>query len=422
MFKYIFAFLPVLTLVLGWQLGANSAELQVEQAIKQIETSLNGSNQPSSVTNPEEEVDLALFWTVWRKVLQEYNEPTELDAKEMIHGAIGGMVRSIGDPYTMFMNPSENTEFRDSLQGNLQGIGAELTFKEELLTVVAPLKGSPAARAGLLPNDVILEVDGESTEGQSLDELVHKIRGPKGTKVTLTIARADSNSLREVEIIREEITVPSTEYEIKELDGKNIGYLAINQFGDHTTQEVRAGLESFANKNLAGIVIDMRYNGGGYLDKSIDIVSMLVGEGKVVTVDRRGEDPDTRFVNGRPIDTTTPIVVLINEGSASASEIVAGALRDNNRAVLMGQTSFGKGSIQEVFALPGGSSVRITIAKWLTPNGENVSEVGIEPQYLVERTQEDWEAQRDPQLDAAMEYLANGVEPVAEESNEEIDE
>jgi carboxyl-terminal processing protease len=409
--KFIAVIVPFLTLLIGWQLGVNSNKLQVENAVKQLEEEFNSGSSLGTMYNPETEIDLKLFWTVWRKILQEYNDPESLNAQDMLYGAVAGMVRATEDPYTEFMTPKQNTEFKDSLDGNLQGIGAELTMKDSLLTVVAPIKGSPAAEAGLLPNDIIIEVDGESTDGIALNDLVRKIRGPEGTTVTLTILREGEGDVREVPIVRAAITVPSTEYELKELGDKKIGYIAINQFGEHTVQEVSDALDSFANTKLSGMILDLRFNGGGYLDKSEEIVSMFLAEGKAVSIKRRGEEDETHFVTGRTKDATTPMVILINEGSASASEIVAAALTEQNRAISMGVTSFGKGSIQEVFPMPGGSSLRLTVAKWYTPNDVNVSEVGITPTYTVEQSIEQMQNDIDPQFDAAMEYLVFGKKP-----------
>lgn len=401
--------LPIMTLALGWQLGSRYQQNKVQKALDSIEFQFTGgTGSGQTVMNPEQEVDMALMWSVWDMLIEHYIEPEKLEAQTMLHGAVSGMVRAIGDQYTVFMTPKQNNEFRDSLDGSLQGIGAELTMRDELVVVVAPLKGSPASKAGLQPEDVIVGVDGVSIESESLHETVMRIRGPKGTSVTLKIYRKGVPDFLEISIKRDEITVPSTEYEIKETDAGQIGYLAINQFGENTTSEVALAMQSFANKDLKGIIVDVRYNGGGYLEKAVDLVSMFVSQGEVVKVHRRGVEEESHFVYGKPIDTTTPMVVLTNGGSASASEIIAGALQDHGRAVLIGKQTFGKGTIQEIFAMPGGSSIRITVAKWLTPSGTDIGKEGITPNFQVERTIEDMENEIDPQFDAAIEYFQTG--------------
>lgn len=401
--------LPLLTLVLGWQLGTRyEAQKLVDQKENLEFYYTGGVGSGQTVTDPRDEVELSLLWSVWRILLNNYIEPQRLDTEKMLYGLVSGAVDAIGDPYTVFMTPKENTDFRNTLKGELQGIGAELTQRDDLIVVVAPLKGSPAQRAGLMPEDIIVEVDGESIEGQSLNQVVQKIRGPKGTQVTLTIYREGEDVTRDITITRDEITVPSTEYEILETGSGGIGYIALNQFANRTTTEVEQALESFRGTNLEGIILDVRFNGGGYLERAVDLTSMFMKQGKVVSVARREGQPDVHHVYGQPIDAETPMVVLINEGSASASEIVAGALQDYNRATVIGKKSFGKGTIQEIFELPGGSSLRVTIAKWLTPNGRDLAKEGIEPDIEVDRTLEHYENDEDPQLDSAIEWLTDG--------------
>ena len=306
------------------------------------------------------------------------------------------------------MTPKENTDFRNTLKGELQGIGAELTQRDGLIVVVAPLNGSPAQSAGVMPEDIVVKVDGESIEGESLNEVVQKIRGPKGTEVTISVFRESEQDTLDITITRAEITVPSTEYEILETGTGSVGYIALNQFANRTTAEVEQALKSFEEADLAGIILDVRFNGGGYLERAVDLSSMFMKQGKVVSVARREGQPDVHHVYGQPIDADTPMVVLINEGSASASEIVAGALQDYNRATIIGKKSFGKGTIQEIFELPGSSSLRVTIAKWLTPNGRDLGKEGIDPDIEVDRTLQDYENDTDPQLDAALEWLLDG--------------
>lgn len=399
--------LPVLTLFMGWQIGAEQERSKLQKDFSEMDYIFQGGvGSGHTVVDPEEEVDITLLWSVWRLLAKNYIEPEELDTLPMLHGAVDGLVREVGDPYTTFMKPKENKEFRQSLNGTLQGIGAELTMREEDIVVVAPLKGSPAEDAGVLPEDIITHVDGNSIEGYSLSDAVDIIRGPKGTKVILTVARESADAPVEIPIIRDKITVPSTEAELKEYEGKQFGYIGINRFAQKTTEEVRENVEEFVSQNVDGMIVDVRFNGGGYLDKAVDLTSLFLRKGKVVTVERRGGEPTVHYVSGRPIAEDVPLVILINEGSASASEILAGALQDAGRATVIGKTSFGKGTVQEVFDLPGGTSIRITTARWLTPSGRDLGKEGITPDIEVDRTREDMEAELDPQMDAALKNLS----------------
>ena len=398
--------LPLITLVLGWQLGARFEEKQLTDQFHELEFLYSGNvGSGELITDPEQEVDPALLWAVWRIMLKNYISPEDLQVQPMLYGAARGLVQAIDDPYSVFMTPSEHKDFRQSLNGELQGIGAELTLRDGAVTVVAPLKSSPAAKAGLLPKDIIIEVDGEPIENETLHETVQRIRGPAGTSVTLTVIREGEIEPLSMIIERAEIKVPSVEFELKETGTGTVGYISINQFAENTNDEVKRALDSLKENALDGIILDVRFNGGGYLDKAVDLSSMFMQQGKVVSVQRRIGEPDAHYVYGRPIDTETPMVVLINEGSASASEILAGALQEHGRATVIGKQSFGKGTIQEIFELPGGASVRITVAKWLTPEGKDLGKEGVVPDIEIERTTENFEEELDPQLDAAIEVL-----------------
>lgn len=411
--------LPLLTLVLGWQLGSVHEERNTLREKSRMDYVYSGGTGSGRIAvNPEEEVDLSLLWSVWRLLGKNYIEPEKLQVQTMLHGIVAGAVESLDDPYTVFMTPKENKDFQDSLSGELQGIGAELTQKDDLIVVVAPLNGSPAQKAGLQPEDIITAVDDESTEGKNLTEVVGSIRGPKGSSVKLSVFRQGESDVFTLEIVRDDITVPSTEYEVLETASGSVGYIVLNQFALHSTEELEQALASFEGKNIKGIVLDVRYNGGGYLERAVDVVSMFLSQGNVVSVVRREGEPDVHDVYGNPLDAVTPMAVLINAGSASASEIVAGALQDHGRATIIGKKSFGKGTIQEIFELPGGSSLRMTIAKWLTPNGRDLGKEGVEPDIDVDRTLEDFEADRDPQLAAALEWLLDNQDVSASATRE----
>ena len=409
--------LPIFTLVLGWQLGIAMQERELQDIQENLELLYSGQTASGTVIqDPEKEVNPALMWGVWRLLQKHYIAPEKMKTQEMLYGAVGGMVGALEDPYTVFMTPTENQQFHQSLQGTLEGIGAELTLRDGLVVVVAPIKGSPAAEAGLAPEDVILKVDGEDVTGKSLVQVVDKIRGPKGTTVELTIERSGENEFITLQIVRNEIHVPSVEFELKETaTGGTIGFIALNQFGDDSVEEAQEALEELMKNNLTGLVFDVRFNGGGYLEGAVDLVSFFLSEGKVVSVQRRTGEPIHHYVTGRPIAGDIPMVVLINEGSASASEILAGALQDHKRATIIGKKSFGKGTVQEVFDLPGGSSIRVTTAKWLTPGGRDLSSEGVIPDIAVERTREDIENKNDPQMQAALEWLVDGEDVTKEE-------
>ncbi len=397
--------LPILTLLLGLQLGQQFERQSIltVQSAQQVEA---GSG--TVISDPEKEADITLLWTSWKLLMSHYVHPEELTTNKMVEGAIRGMVASVGDPYTLYMTPKENTDFRDILSGHLEGIGAELSLKDGSVVVVNAIKNSPAEKAGLLPQDIIITVDGKTLQNLTLDQIVALIRGKKGTPVVLTLLSKNDLEPRNITIIRDQIQVPSTKYETKTTANGPIGLLTIHEFGGSTIREIREILSKVHEGTEKGLIVDLRFNGGGYLDGAVDLSSMFLKTGKVVTVAGRGEDTEVHKVSGNPVLPTLPMVVLINSGSASASEIFAGALKDYKRATIIGTQSFGKGTVQEVLDLPGGSSLRVTIARWLTPNGTDLGKVGIAPDIVVDRTVEDVRADKDPQLTAALEFLTTG--------------
>ena len=422
-------FLLLAVLALGWQLGVQMERQSVARQKHELEVrfALAGSGVTFE-NDPEQEVDLTLLWTVWRLLDQYYVDPDELTIDQLRYGAVAGLVEATGDSYTSFMTPQENNDFQQVLRGTLEGIGAELTMRDGAIVIVAPIKGTPAAKAGLLPLDVIISVDGDSMEGVSLEDAVHKIRGEKGTSVEIGIYRPDTNEELTFNITRDRIQVPSTDVEVIETGSGSVGFLSINQFADATVREAKEKLEYLLGQEIEGLILDLRFNGGGYLEGSIDITSLFLHRGKVVSVHRRGQELESHYVNGDVLDGDMPMVVLINEGSASASEIVAGALQDHERAIIMGAQSFGKGTVQEVIDLPGGSSLRVTVAKWQTPSGRVFMREGIVPDYIIPMNTADYLEGIDPQKDAAIEYLLDGDTPVValeekvvveEESDEE---
>lgn len=408
-------FIPVLTLLFGWQMGLRFAEERYRDQVRSIEA-LSDSASASGVIvgDPEKEADLALFWRVWRTLQSRYISPQDLRTRSMLLGAVRGLVEGVGDPYTLFMSPQESQEFHDSLSGDLQGIGAELAIRDEGIVVVAPLKNSPAEGAGLKGGDIITHVNAQSVVGKTLQEVVTLIRGPAGTIVSLTFDRPGAVAPIILSIERRKIEIPSVQTSEQSTPQGTIGVLRLNQFGDDSATEVKTALQHFIDVGIKGLVFDLRFNGGGYLDDAVDIVSLFVKEGNVVSVQHRDGKLEKHFVDGRPLTTDLPMVVLINQGSASAAEITAGALHDLGRAILIGVKSFGKGSVQEVIELPGGSSLRVTSAHWLTPNGRDINKLGIAPAIAVSRTQEDIDAGRDPQMERALQWFSNPVLPASQ--------
>lgn len=354
-----------------------------------------------------QEIDFSVFWKAWEIVSQKY--VGEFSPKKLVYGAVKGMVEALGDPYSSFMEPSENGRLLEELSGEFDGIGAELSIKDGKLTVIAPLDGSPAQKAGLKPQDQIMEINGSGTGGMTLAEAVTKIRGQAGTKVTLLVSRKDFSSPREFQIRREKIVIASVKWEMLALSGEaggkgDVGYIKISQFGDDTSRLAQQAAEEIAQSNPRAIILDLRNNSGGYLDASIDVASLFVPSGSVVVKEE--------YKDGRKDELKTTledklknykVLVLVNEGSASAAEIVAGALQDWRGAVLIGKKTYGKGTVQELEDLDAGAYLKITVARWLTPKDRVINSEGLKPDIEVELTLSDENQGRDPQLDKALE-------------------
>ncbi|MDX9913005.1 MAG: S41 family peptidase [Candidatus Moranbacteria bacterium] len=350
------------------------------------------------------QIDMSLYWEVFDKLKEKYVDAEKLTTQDLIYNSIRGMLTTTEDPYTVFMDPEQNKEFSADLEGTFEGIGAELGIKQGILTVISPLKDSPAQKAGLRTGDKILKVNDESTADMTIDIAVSKIRGKDGTDVKLTIYRLDGEEkTKDIIVKRGVIKVESVTFEIK---NNNVAYFNVVRFGDDTAIMFNRLMKEMP-KNVKGIVIDLRNNPGGYLDVAIDMGGFMLPNGNTVVIE---EDKDGKrknfYARGKDELSKYKTVVLINEGSASASEILAGALKDNRENVtLVGKKSYGKGSVQELLDLSGGTSVKITVAKWLTPKGNQINEKGINPDIEVELTEEDYENSRDPQLDKALELL-----------------
>lgn len=325
-----------------------------------------------------------------------------LNSTKLIDGAKAGLVAATGDPYTEYFDPAAAKDFNNQLAGSITGIGAELgTDSDNNIVIVSPLSGYPAEKAGLKPKDIIAAVDNQSTQGMSVDAVVRKIRGQEGTKVTLTVVRGDQKPF-EITITRQKITIPSVKYQ----EDGNIGYLKISQFSNDTVDLAQKAAKEFKSKGVKGVVLDLRGDPGGYLNAAVGVSSMWLDKGKTVVQERRGgQVVSTEDATGGNLLAGLPTIVLIDGGSASASEITAGALHDNGVAQLIGVKSFGKGSVQQVENLPDGSELKVTIARWYTPKGKNIDKQGINPDVTVQFTDQDAAAGKDPQKDKAYSLL-----------------
>lgn len=408
----------VIAFLVGYYVGVNKISFDWENYRPTI--TFSSKEPPKTITN----VDFSNFWTVWQSLENKYYDKTKLDVKKLLNGAISGMVQSIGDPYTTYLPPATNANFKEGLAGQFQGIGAELGLREKKIIVVAPLDDSPAQKAGVKAGDAILKVDNKSTEGWTLSQAVEKIRGPKETFVTLNILHKDAKTPTDIKIKRGVITVKSVSgwiKKIKDIDAINLSktlkaeqedkiiYLRLSQFGDNTNKDWLSlvndlAIKSQNDRSVRGIILDLRNNPGGYLTDAAFIAGEFLPEGKIVVIQESGNGEKTNLaVERRGIFLDTPLAVLINKGSASASEIVSGALRDHKRAKLVGETSFGKGTIQDAQDLKDGSGLHVTVAKWLTPSGTWVHEKGLKPDIEVVLDQKD--PSRDTQLEKAVEEL-----------------
>ena len=359
-----------------------------------------GTDYTSSSTPEEQKQTFAPFWETW-KLLHENFVDQPLDDVALMRGAISGMLAATGDKHTTYMNPTEFEQANASMEGEYEGIGAWVDTTGDYVQVISPMKGSPAEAAGLRANDIVIAVNGEDQTGIPGDLVLKKILGPAGEAVTLTIRRGEEKL--DFTIVRAKITVPVVDYRM--LDN-NIAYVALYSFNEQATAQLRAALKDLIAQKPAGLIFDLRDNGGGYLSTAIEVVSEFIPKGVVMYEEYGDGTRDAYSAQRGGRATEIPLVVLVNAGTASASEITAGAIQDLGRGKLVGVKTYGKGSVQNWIPLKtekGG--VRITIARWLTPKGTQISDVGLTPDLIVEMTAEDYAAGRDPQLDAAVQLL-----------------
>lgn len=331
----------------------------------------------------------------------------QLDSSKLLDGLKSGLVNAANDPYTAYFNPADARIFNEELTGSFTGIGAELgTDADNNIVIVSPLSGYPAEKAGLKPKDIIVAVDGQLTAGVNVDKVVQKIRGTAGVTVKLTIQRGADKPF-DVSITREQITIPSVKSSVEGA----IGYLKISQFTNDTTKLAQNTAADFKAKGIKAIILDLRGDPGGYLKTAVEVSSLWLDQGKTVVSERRGgQTLSTDYALGDNVFKGLPTVVLVNGGSASASEITAGALRDNGAATIVGEKSFGKGSVQQVESLPGGGELKVTIARWFTPAGKNIDKQGITPDVAVAMSDADVAASKDPQKDKATQILTAKIQ------------
>ncbi|PIR68607.1 hypothetical protein COU49_00065 [Candidatus Nomurabacteria bacterium CG10_big_fil_rev_8_21_14_0_10_35_16] len=358
-------------------------------------------------TGVETQADFGPFWKAWNEINEKSPNAEKITDQERVYGAISGLVSSLDDPYSVFFSPDEAKAFQEEIAGNFTGVGMEIGVKNKTLTVVAPLKNTPAERAGILSGDQILQIDDTVTSGISVEEAVKLIRGERGTIVTLTIFREGFREPKEIKITRDIIEIPTLDEELRP-DG--IFIIRLYSFSANATSLFSQAIQRFIASNSDKLLLDLRGNPGGYLDAAVDISSWFLPGGKIVVTEDYGENQKSRVFRSRGyggVKSDLKFVILINGGSASASEIVAGAMQDHKRATLVGTQSFGKGSVQEVVDITKNTLLKITVANWLTPNGHLIHEKGLTPDYKVEFTLKDLDAKRDPQMDKAVELLLN---------------
>lgn len=394
--KVYIGFLLAIVFFLGMQFGRS--DLSEPKNLLKVFSESGRESAP-------QEVNWALLWDTIDLINEKYvDRPADL--QKILYGAVSGAVAALGDQYSVFLPPKEAEDFKAELKGNFDGIGAEIAVKNQQLVIVAPLDDSPAMKAGLKAGDFILKIDGVDTQGLSVEEAVDKIRGAAGSEVNLTVFRKGETKTRDFKITRAKIEVRSLSHEIRETNGKKIGFVKLRRFGEDTTGQFEAAINEFLLKGIDGLIIDERNNPGGYLETAVQMASNWLDKGQVVVIQKFGDTTEDKFeAKGNNRLKGIPTVIIVNGGSASASEILAGALRDHGLAKLVGEQSFGKGSVQELIDLRDKAQVKLTIAKWLTPSGHDLNKAGLEPDEKVGLTDEDFNADRDPQLDKAIELL-----------------
>lgn len=350
-----------------------------------------------------ESIDFSQFWRVWGALHQEYIDAGQLQSRKLVEGAIKGMVRAAGDPYTVYLDPQESKNFADTISGSFEGIGAEIGIRDNRLTIIAPLKNTPAERAGLKAGDKVIRIDETPTTGMSLEEAVSRIKGPKGTKVVLTVERNGLEDVKKIEIIRDKINIPVLDWQLKQ--NNEVVYLQIFTFTENVTGRFRRAADEILKTGTDKLILDLRNNAGGVLQGAIEVAGWFVPEGKTVVIERQGEQETAHPSPGPGSFADWQVVIIVNEGSASASEILAGALQEQIGAQLVGAKTFGKGSVQTLRRFVDRSTLKVTVARWLTPQGKLIEGEGIEPDIKIEMEPDKINTKEDVQLQQAIKLI-----------------
>lgn len=426
----VFSFIGGIFLVLAIFIGGAYFGYSERPAVEKVIAVIN-KDAPQELT--EELVDFNSFWKAWSILEEKYVASDGIDQQEMIWGAIQGLTKSLNDPYTVFFPPEEKEMFESQIRGDFEGVGMEIGLRDGILTVIAPLKDTPAYNAGIKSGDKVIKIDDTITMDMTLETAVKLIRGPKGTEVVLTVLRNGADSVQDISIVRDRIEIPAIETEVVDIksddvdadarengedggvsDGaqdkkdKDDGIFVIRlfNFSENAQDAFRGALREMSESGKNKLILDLRGNPGGFLEIAVDTASWFLPMGNIVVRESFGDGREVLYRSrGYNIFSGIPVVVLVNEGSASASEILAGALQDHEKAVLVGQKTFGKGSVQELIPITSDTALKVTIARWLTPNGRSISEEGLLPDVEVEITEEDIALGRDTQMEKAIEIL-----------------
>ena len=401
--RYVLGLVGALLLLSGFLLGSSVGELWIPAGADSSGEGQVVNRDAKPTASLDRRVDFAGFWDIW-EIVKSRSVKQPIDDVDLFYGAVAGMVGSLDDPYSIFLDPKTATLFESELSGTFQGIWAEIGIKEDQLKIIAPLPETPAEKAGLRAGDSIMAIDGIETFGLPVDEAVRRIRGDQGTEVKLLIMR-EGDDIKEYGIVRETITVDSVRWRMEERSGRRIGVIQLFHFNETTGPAFEEAVQGIMLQNPAGVILDLRNNPGGFLDTAVDVAGEWIQHD--VVVQEKFSDGSVRNYNSdglaRFIDV--PTVVLVNGGSASASEIVAGALQQQGKATVIGEQTFGKGSVQDYIEFDDGSALKLTIALWLTPDGQSIDQAGITPDQVVELTVDDFNNDLDPQYDRAIEML-----------------